>query len=219
MRTKLFLLLTLLLGPLAAPAAGTEVVSIGGERVLIPSKEEVPEGTKAMWYVLGFGRTEDEATQDAIGKAKNVVADYLRRQDPPVSWVPSTSYIKDHLVPKDGAKRMEELDAKLQLAEERLINRKCYALPVRISQANYQAIVQLDRQHRLALVRLERQHRAEERMAVLGKVVTFLVAGFLLTIGYLRLEERTKGYLSRVLGLTVLAVLGILALGLFFCCQ
>ena len=53
------------------------------------------------------------------------------------------------------------------------------------------------------------------RLALLAKLVGVLLAGCILTLLYLRLEEKTKGYFSRLLLVGAVATLILVSAGLF----
>jgi hypothetical protein len=192
----------MLAGLAGTPLVGAEVVYVNGQRVVLPAKTEVSQDTREFWYVLGLGQTEKEATADALERARDVVDDFLQKQDPPLEWRPSAVYIQKHLMP-GPAKRMQEFDTKI-VAGTQPMTRKWYAVPIRITNAELEA-----------MRRVELQQRATGRMFSLGKVVAFLVLGCVLVIGFLRLEEKTKGYLSRVLGFSLAGLLILLAVLLF----
>jgi hypothetical protein len=214
-RNFLIMLALLALVSVAAPVARGEVVRIGGQWVIVPPKQEIPEGAQAWWYVLGVGQNKDEAVEDALNKSADVIADFLRRQDRPFAWTPSKLYIKQHLV-KGESQRKQEFDDDLKI-DSRPLTGKWYAVPIGITRQDLDQFVRHDREYRQALVDKELKDRSWERMVVVGKVAAFLLAAFVLVIGYLRLEEKTKGYLSRVLGITVVGLLTLLALGLYLC--
>src|SRR4051794_23961452 len=95
MRTSLTLLLTLVLLSLASPGlAQPRLRDLKGKAA---AANAIPEKLPA-WDVKGRGETQEEAEKDALGKARALLEEYLRRRQPPLRWSPSPNYIRDHLV-------------------------------------------------------------------------------------------------------------------------
>ena len=63
--------------------------------------------------------------------------------------------------------------------------------------------------------RLARAEVAQERAWAAGRVIAWLLAALVVAAAYLRLEDSTRGYASRLLRLAALAVLALAALALW----
>lgn len=217
MRSHRHILLSLLVLLLAAvPVVATDVIHVGGQRVILPAEKDKPAGMKAYWYVLGVGQTEEEATRDALSKARDVVFDYMKRHDESFQWQPTTTYIKKNLV-KGEAKAEKDFDKPL-IVREQPITRKWYSLPVGISDKDYRELQHQNTKYRQAVALRDQQLRSQGRLVLVGKIVVFALVACLLVLVYVRVDEKTKGFFSRWLGITFVGVLALVVLALYFCC-
>jgi hypothetical protein len=150
--------------------------------------------------VQGKGQTPDEARTSAVERARFVIAAYLESEYGEANYTPAASYlcdaqilpppqdIKPEQIPADEFGRTYKAEVKVEVTKEQVKEMRAQARQQRVTQ----------RQHWLAL-------------GLAGFVSLLLVA-----VGYLRLEEATKGYYT---GLLRLSALGVLALIGFFIWQ
>jgi hypothetical protein len=152
------------------------------------------------WEILGRGVTQDIAERRVLAEAKELVDDYLRRQTPSLEWSPSLAYIRKHLV-KGAPQRRQEDD---QVVDREAGPVKCWAYTVNVTAGDLADMKSLDR-----------HERAGQRMLLLFKVLGGLVAFLTAVAGYIRLEERTKGYYTAWLRLAAAGFVGAVGLGLW----
>jgi hypothetical protein len=153
-----------------------------------PPQEEKPV---ASWEVKGWGRNQAEAEDEALKKARQLVASYLRRREPPFAWTPSTTYVRKHLV--DGpSRRLKEEDQPVGKFQA-----ECWALPVLLTAEQFRAMVRHDRVYRVRQREAEREWRAGRRMVIAGKVTLGLLALIMGVAGYTLLDGRAGGAYTR----------------------
>jgi hypothetical protein len=147
--------------------------------------------------VEGFGVTKDAARDFALEKARDVVADYLAEP----GYRPTVEKLqKLKIVPP--ADEMDMSERKFEKIEEPMQEAK---FDLRLTEDQVKAL------------RAEARHeRVAERQHWMGLGLAAAVSLLLVAIGYLRLEEATKGYYT---GLLRLSALGVLALIGFFIWQ
>jgi hypothetical protein len=146
--------------------------------------------------------TREEALQNALEVAQVELGAYLRNQDPPVEWTPPLEYIRRHLV-KDTPKYEE------QKLEEPLDGRPVFKYQARVR-------VEMTARDQEKVFQEERKERARQRMLVLAKVVAAVTVLLAAVGGYVRLDERTKGYYSTLLRLAVVCLIAAVGAGLWW---
>jgi hypothetical protein len=142
------------------------------------------------WKVTGYGKTIQDAEQDALEKAHKEVVDYLSTLNPPVEWQPSVDYVNRNLV-----KQREE-----EGPEQRAIG-PVYKMTLTVDVGSRQEDI----------LKQDRHHRMEMRQLLLAKVLGGLVVVLAVVALYFRLEEYTKGYYTtwlRLIGLGLIALTG-----------
>jgi hypothetical protein len=139
-----------------------------------------------------------EAQQDALRAAKLEVQSYLQAQSPPINWEPPLDYVQGRLIKNSLQK--EEKDFEINGETVPFCR---YKLQVEIN-AEDQAYIQAK----------AREERMERRMLGLGKLLAGLVLAFAAVAGFLRLDDRTKGFYTGWLKLGVIALAAAVA-GLF----
>jgi hypothetical protein len=150
------------------------------------------------WKVTAYGETAEKADEQALEKARVVVCDYLRDQDPPVHWRPDARWVDDNLVKsRTPAEQKDFQEAGLGKAWER-------TLQVEVGAKQYREILEHDRQVSM-----------EQRQLLLARILAGVVALLVAAVGYLRLDEATKGYYTLWLRLGALALVGAVAALLF----
>jgi hypothetical protein len=160
-----------------------------------PAEGQVPAakqphvaGSLATWVEDGYGKTANDAEQVALGKARTEVVGYLREHYPALHWTPSPDFLSQH--------RMIRLEGS---AEEKTIQGEV----VQVAHARAEITSQSLREIReFARVELKQQRQVLTAKG-LGAVVALLVV----FAAYLRLEDLTRGYYTRLLRLTALALL------------
>lgn len=144
-----------------------------------------------------------DAVEAVLVAAQQQVGDYLRSLDPPVDWTPPLRYVQERLIKKPWEESMEKfVDPGDPRGEEHDFYR------VRVE-------VEVTPEDRADMLRLARQERVQQRLAQLGKVFLALVVLLATVAGYLRLEEKTKGFYTGWLRLAAVAVLLAVGIGLY----
>jgi hypothetical protein len=177
-------------------------------------KEE--KGNEASWEVRGWGRNQEEAEENALKKARDRVEAYLRQRKPPIHWTPTLDFVH-HRLKRGNAQRREELDQEIEAGNEK-VKAQCWTVTVAVTAGNLSEIARLQAEERALQVRRELAMVARDRMLLLGKVLLGLVAGLGALLTYIRLDDLTKGYYSRILGAGVVAFLAMVGVGLWLCC-
>jgi hypothetical protein len=154
-----------------------------------PQKSVTPEAPKVpvpTWPVLGRGRTLEEAEKDALDKAREIVASYLLRQDPPIRWTPPGEFIKHHLLAANP-QRLEAEDVEIQIQNQvEKVKMLCWKWTVQVPPSELEVM-------RAEVARQERHGRAAERMVALGKLTGWAVLALVGVFGYLRVDQWTAG--------------------------
>jgi hypothetical protein len=142
--------------------------------------------TSPTWAVKGYGETVEDARQRALEKARDSVEDYLERRYPSIGWRPTVENLL--------AQSVVKVDEPTESALDQLKGYETTA-HVDLRSAN---LVKLQRD-----VDKDREQAQENlifwRHLILGRILAALVALFLIVMGYLRLEELTRGYYTTLL--------------------
>jgi hypothetical protein len=153
--------------------------------------------------VSGFGQSKNDAQQQAQESARAWVQTYLEGRFPDLGWSPSTDYLL-----RIGAVRVDQ-PKEVELKD---------------LGKGYEAVAHIDVTDEKLAVMQEQVNEARqkglepvvsERHLIVGRVLAAFVAVFLVVVGYLRLEELTRGYYTTLLRLGAGAVLALTVLGLF----
>jgi hypothetical protein len=157
--------------------------------------------------VAGWGRTQEEAEQDAVHRATEFLAKFLHQLKPPLALTPTEAYVRQHLL-RGPAERQEDLDQDIKDDKSgEVIHVQCWSLTLAVSPQAYAELVRLDQQ-----TQLDRQRAA--RMLLLAKVLAGVLALLVAVIGYIRIEEWTKGFYTGRVRLVVACLLAAVVLGL-----
>jgi hypothetical protein len=203
MRSYTFILVLIALIGLLAVSRTESIDSIAQAQ---PAQQATPPSVKANpWKEFGMGRDKTEAVERALTKAARSVWLKMREWDPDFVWEPAVDYVSKHLIKGDPERNLAKED---EFNKDRDDKWQRWEVTVEVSQAAYSAM----RRHNELLVLS--QHQAV-RLALLAKLVGVLLAGCVLTLLYLRLEEKTKGYFSRLLLVGAVATLILVGVGLF----
>jgi hypothetical protein len=140
------------------------------------SKSSAPEDKKAVWTVEveGWGKSPDDAYQDALKKAQVEVIAFLKDDNRHFIWTPELPFVAKLV--KDKHEGEDKEFQTIGLMKQQI-------LTVGISNSDYR---EMAREDRIA--------HSDLRMIVLGKALAGLVAVFGAFAGYFRLEEATKGF-------------------------
>lgn len=139
--------------------------------------------------------TRADALQDALREAQAEIVAYLRNQQPPVDWTPPVDYIQLRLVKQPWQEEPKEFDGLGTMYRVRL---RAEIGPVERSE----------------MLERGRATRSEQRMLLLGKMLLGLVAVLGAVAGFLRLDERTKGFYTGWLKLAAVGFAGAVVVGL-----
>ena len=198
--------------------------------------QAVPPKTLAGWTVEStWARTREQSVMDALEKAQEKVAEWLRAQSPPLEWKPTPEFIRDRLLrdlpPDEGFVAAGDdvipekitVHGHIALEEARdfkavrdafegegLMQRVC--LRVAITEADLSAIRQQESLYQAG----QRQARAAQRQGLAAKGLAAVVAVLLAVAAYLRLEDATKGYYTALLRLVAVGFVALVGAGIFF---
>jgi len=146
--------------------------------------------------VDGYGPTTRDARARALEHAQERVADLLRQEAGDPNWSPPADLLE-----------LETLDRYRVIAEMGKPEPTPDAGDDKALVARYK--VQLTDDYLRAVQKEARQERVRDRHLLLGRVLGGLVVVFLVTAGYLRLEEMTRGYATQLLRLAACAILAL----------
>jgi hypothetical protein len=164
-----------------------------------PTAGKVRKAWEVKVWVQGKNRLQPEvqreAEEQALRRACDEVQRYLSQQSPPLTWTPSVAYVRKHLV-AGPVKRLEGEDQPIKV-EGGEFQAQRWALPVAITEKQYQD-----------MARLDREARGGERMLLAGQVLGGALLLLAVVLGFLRLDEwaggaytrRLRGSLSFLLG-------------------
>jgi hypothetical protein len=158
--------------------------------------------TPLMDDVEGNGESAEKARKQAKENAIKRVEELLQQRFGRSGWLPAAEDL-------DPA-TLEELKV-IQLAGEPLEG------PGVVGPVNFKATyhVELNAGYLQKLVAKVRQQKVEERHLLLARVLVGILALVLVTAGYLRLEEMTRGYATKLLRLAAVVLLALVGAGLF----
>jgi hypothetical protein len=149
------------------------------------------EGDNPCWTVTAVGKTAQDADTVALNKAVRAVNEYLERQNPPIEWRPTPEWVNNNLVKSRVAPKEVDLeDPVLGKGFERTLK------------------VEVGPHQRWEIREKDRGIRVRERQLVLARVLAGVVALLVAVVGYLRLDDATKGYYTLWLRLGTLGLLG-----------
>jgi hypothetical protein len=141
------------------------------------------------WTITAYGETDDRAKERVQEKAWEKVCSYLANQDPPVHWRPDVRWVNDNLVKGRSPAKQVEMDD-LGKAYERQVQ-------VEVDEKKYEKMIEQDRQELM-----------RQRQLMLARILAGVVALLVAVVGYLRLDEATKGYYTLWLRLGALTLVG-----------
>src|SRR5262249_4326533 len=142
-----------------------------------------------------FETTPDAARKDALLKAAGQVAGYMKDRFPGFRYQPTPKFLTDHRMVDEAAPDSEVIDI----------------LPDKPTMHKQKGTIELRDYHPAQLLKQGRRERSVDRFRQGGRAPGGIVGALLALIGYVRLDDWTKGYFSLALKFTALtlAVAGI----------
>ena len=158
--------------------------------------------------VTGYGLDVDTAKRDALKEARKELTTYLRARDLSLDyWVPSEAYIQKNLLEGAG-----EQGPDFQVGENEPA--KTWVLTVKtpnMSEAQrLNSIAKQQAEHRM------RQSVVLPRLHILAKGLAAIVVLLLALVGYLRLEEKTRGIYTHLLRFGMICLVAGAGAGILF---
>lgn len=155
-------------------------------------------GPNPAWVVDGYDLEDPQAAQEAaLRKAHESVEKYVREHYPTLNWEPTLEQLeKARVVQVEGTPGTHKLDNGEEVQEAH-------------------AKVEMTRDYREALQRMVLHQHTRQRQWTAARGLAGFVALLLVCAGYLRLDEATRGYYTRLLRLAALGVLVGVGVGLW----
>lgn len=140
----------------------------------------------------GWGKTLDDARQDAMTKAYGQFLEDLRNLNPPVEWRPTADYLET------------QLRNRPQWGEE-----GTQTLPEPVGRMRHVTLtMEITDQDRQEIRRLDQEVRREGRLFFLAKILAGVLVFLTAVAGYIRLDEWSKGYYTAWLRLGAASLVG-----------
>jgi type IV secretory pathway VirB10-like protein len=161
-----------------------------------PTKSSEPP--KVLWSkeVSGDARTTSQAAhRSALEAAARAFGEYLKDKYPGFKWTPTLEFLLDDDIERGHKMVVEEQDEERRLADGEA--------PVLVQT---KLKIELRESHEKAALQEDRKVRVESRLWQAGRGLGGLVIILFAIVGYVRMDDWTKGYLSFPLKLTALAV-------------
>jgi hypothetical protein len=159
-------------------------------------QEPIQPANDPAWVVDGYGESPADAEEDALRRARESVQKYIDEHYGSLHWAPSLEQLQ-----KADVVRLEGSPEARQFEEEQ----------VQVAHAK----VELKRGYREGLQKLVLLQHTRQRQWFAAKVLGGMVALLLVCGGYLRLEEATRGYYTRLLRLAAFGTLVGVSVGLW----
>jgi len=189
--------LVLIVAALCVPVSGASKKSAAPKQRAAAARPVEDDRT-----VVGYGRTADAARDRALDKASDRVKELLRVQFAAPDWEPREDQLKtDYLVSYNVVQPASDPEPGPEIDLEKGVV------------ARY--TVQLTPEYISEVQRVARIDRVEQRHLLLARLLVAAVSVLLVTAGYLRLEEMTRGYATQLLRFAAIALLTIVSVGLY----
>jgi hypothetical protein len=176
--------LCVIAGNFSLPAASARAASSDPKKPLV--KEEFK----------GYGLTQKLAETNALERACSWLTDNSK-----FGWIPSPEYLREKNLVKFDEPTEEEFEKAGDFAKDRRMKVVKMHLEISADQAR-------------DIQKQARQERMGSRHLLLARILGGLVCLLIVVGGYLRLEEATKGYYTRLLRLAGIGILVSIALAL-----
>ena len=148
------------------------------------------------WAVDGYGENPADAEEDALRRARESVQKFIDEHYGSLHWAPTVEQLQ-----KANVVRLEGSPEARQFEDEQ----------VQVAHAK----VELTRGYREGLQKMVLLQHTRQRQWLAAKVLGGVVALLLVCGGYLRLEEATRGYYTRLLRLAAFGALVGVSVGLW----
>ena len=164
----------------------------------VPSKKNL---TVEPLTVTGYGLDVEAAKRHAVKEARKELKNYLEARDASLAyWVPSESYIQKNLLNGPG-----EQGEDFQVRDDELA--KTWVLRVKApNMSEAQRLNAAAKQQALVMPRLH----------ILAKALAAVVVFLLALVGYLRLEEKTRGIYTHLLRFGMICLVAGAGAGILF---
>jgi hypothetical protein len=170
---------------------------------LANAKQQAPTqpANDPAWVVEGYGESAADAEEDSLRRARQSVQEYLDKHYGSLASAPSLEQLqKAGVVGLEGSPELRKLEDSDKVMYE-----------VQVAHAQ----VKLTRGYREGLQKLVLLQHTRQRQWLTARVLAGVVALLLVCGGYLRLEEATRGYYTRLLRLAALGTLAGVGAGLW----
>jgi hypothetical protein len=139
--------------------------------------------------ISGQGTSPQAARQEAIKNAAEKLSAHLRARYPDFKYIPSPQFLIDQKMVDEGR------DEKMTLSD-----------PAAPEVTLHTLVVEMREDHLNQLLVKDRQERGHERLWEAGHVLGGLLVMLIALVGYVRLDDWTKGYFSLPLKLGALSL-------------
>jgi len=161
-----------------------------------------PPATKEGEVVVGYGVSATAAQERALEKARECVQEQLARRLHVPSCHPPEDLLNLECLTRFGVVRsLGEPVVGPQLNDEQLLV------------ARYR--VRLEDDYVRAVARAARHAEMTGRHMLVARILAGLIGLLLVTVGYLRMEEMTRGYATQLLRVAAAGIIALIGLGLW----
>jgi hypothetical protein len=162
----------------------------------VPSKPLLTEEERK---VTAEGSSPQAARQEAIRIASERVTEYMRKRFPDFRYVPTTKFMVEHRLVDDGNSEKKEPKGAIATSLTSPDEWTMHTLSIDLREPQVEQLLSEDR-----------HERGVERLWEAGHVLSGLIVMLIAFVGYVRLDDWTKGYFSLPLklGALTLAVAG-----------
>ena len=167
----------------------------------VPAEAQAPRPAERGEEVDGFGETAEKARKRALVRALERVEELLLERYGASGWRPTEEQLEPDYLARFGVVTPRgEAEPAAVPGEKMLV-------------ARYR--VSLTPEYLREVAREARHQRVQDRHLLLARLLAGILALALVTAGYLRLEESTRGYATQLLRAAALVVLAVVGAGLF----
>jgi hypothetical protein len=178
--------------PVAVAVARFAAVPAKPQPVVAEAPPAAKDKILTSWEkVEGWGPDQEAAVQDALKNARKLVAAELRKQDPPLTWTPSTAYIRKQLVVGSPTRHQEQDQVVAGIPTQ------CWSISLQLTASRLREMVRLDRAESARQRQAEREWRTDHRMRLAGVVTAGVLVLLLAVLAFLRLDDWARGAYTR----------------------